>query len=123
MSGILRSLFLSLFVTLAAELLFAYLLRVRRPRDLLVVALVNILTNPIVNYGYYWAVYLFPDRSIYTVLIVALLEVGAVLTEYVIYRCLLSYDRIGKLKLSLLLNAASFVTGLLVSGAMFAVAR
>ena len=54
-------------------------------------------------------------RSVYIVLILIALEVAAVIIEYLIYKRLLSFERFGKLKLSLLLNGASFLTGLIIS--------
>ena len=116
MKTILLSLLVSLLLTLAVELILALALKVRSKKDLLVIALANLLTNPLVNYCYDWAVYLFTARSVYTILILAGLELFAVLTEFLIYKLLLSYDRIGKLKLSFLLNGASFLAGLLLSG-------
>ena len=118
MNSVLLSLLLSLVLTLAVELTLAFLLKVRDKKDLLVIALSNLLTNPIVNYCYYWAIFIFTKHSVFTYIILAFLEVAAVLTEYMIYRKLLSYDRIGKLNLSLILNAASFLTGIALSAAL-----
>lgn len=109
------SLLRSLLATMVIELFLAAALKVRSGKDLLIVALVNILTNPVVNYCYYWAIYLFSERSIYTILILLGLEILAVVTEFLIYRRLLTYDRIGPMKLSLLLNGASFLIGVLLS--------
>ena len=119
MKSILISLLLSLALTLAVELSLALILKVRKDKDLAIIALANFLTNPVVNYCYYWAVYLFTERSIYTILILVALEAAAVFVEFLIYRSLLTYDRIGKLKLSLLLNAASFLTGVIISGIIY----
>ena len=115
MTPLLIPLLFSLVLTLAVELTLAFLLKVRAPKDLLVVALANLLTNPLVNYAYYWAIYFFTSRSLYTYLILAALELAAVLVEFLIYRMLLSYDRIKKLLLSVILNAASFLSGILVT--------
>ena len=115
MGLILISLLRSLIPTLIVELYLAAALRVRSGKDLVVIALANVLTNPIVNYCYYWAIYLFSEHSIYTWLILLVLEVFAVAAEFLIYRALLSYDRVGKLKLSLLLNGASFLFGLMLT--------
>ena len=115
MGLILISLLRSLLLTLAIELLVAVAVKVRSAKDLLIIALANILTNPIVNYCYYWAIYLFSAHSITTILILLALEAFAVVTEFLIFKYLLSYDRIGKLKLSLLLNGVSFLTGVVLS--------
>ena len=45
----------------------------------------------------------------------AALEAAAVFGEALLYRKLLSYRRIGALRLSLLLNAASFAAGLVIA--------
>ena len=115
MGLILISLLRSLLLTLVIELFLAAALKMHSGKDLLIVALANILTNPIVNYCYYWAIYFFSAYSIYTILILLALEVFAVFTEYLIFKRLLSYDRIGKLKLSLILNGVSFMIGLFLS--------
>ena len=115
MSDILLPLIFSLVLTLAVELPLALLLKVRRVKDLLVIALVNILTNPVVNFCYYAAILLFSEYSVITYIILAVLEIAAVIVEFLFYRRLLSYDRIGKLKLSIILNSASFLAGLLLT--------
>ena len=115
MQSILPSLLLSLLLTLAVELSIAFLLKIRRGKDLFIIGLANLLTNPVVNYCYYWAIFFFTARSIYTILILIALEAAAVFVEFIIYKQLLSFERFGKLKLSLLLNGASFLTGLIIS--------
>lgn len=115
MQSILLSLLLSLILTLSVELSIAFLLKIRRGKDLIIIGLANLLTNPVVNYCYYWAIYFFTARNVYTVLILIALEAAAVFVEYLIYKLLLSFERFGKLKLSLLLNGASFLTGLIIS--------
>ena len=116
MNGILLSMGIGLALTRTVELTLAFVMKIRSRRELAVIALANVLTNPVVNYCYYWAIYLFGSRSGYTILVIAALEIAAVVTEYLIYRPLLSFQRFGKLKLSLLLNGASFAAGLLISG-------
>ncbi len=116
MKGILLSLLISLALTLVVELSFALILKVRNKKDLFVIGLANILTNPVVNYCYYWAIFLFGEHSVYTILIITALEIAAVFAEFFLYRRLLTEQRIGKLKLSLLLNAASFAAGWVVTG-------
>lgn len=114
MAQILLSLLLSLTLTLIVELALALILKIRG-RDLLIITLVNILTNPAVNFCYYWAAYRFSGQRLIIVLILIALEAAAVLIEFMFYKLLLKKTHIGKLKLSLLLNAASFAAGLIVS--------
>ena len=114
MNSVIVSLLLSLALTLTVELSLSLLLKVRG-KDLLIISLANLLTNPVVNYCSYWAFYLFGFRSVHTLAIIILLEVGAVFIEYFIYKHLISFDRFGKLKLSLILNGGSFIAGIAVS--------
>ena len=116
MNVILLSLFRSLMLTLVIEISLAVLLDIRGGKDLAISVLVNVLTNPVVNYCYDWAIFLFSENSPYTWLILAFLELAAVFCEFFIYRQLLTFERFGKLKLSFLLNGASFLVGLLVTG-------
>ena len=83
---ILYSLGISLLLTLALELAFALVFKVRG-RALLIVILVNILTNPAVV-----TLYLLFCRhfSLPALIIVSVLEISAVIIEAIIYktRCL-----------------------------------
>lgn len=80
---IFTSLGLSLGLTLVLELAFALIFMVRQKRDLLLVCLVNVITNPVVALVYYLA-----SSAVYTVQTLALiaLEVLAVVVEAVYYR-------------------------------------
>lgn len=104
------SLALSLGLTLLAELGAGLLLGLRRKQDLLLVALVNVLTNPVVVlvlnlaclYGFY---------SWY---LVAALELAALLTEGLLYRGRLEYRKINPFLLSWILNSISYFGGLIL---------
>ena len=109
----LRSLALSLGLTLILELAGALLFGLRQKRDLLLVVLVNVLTNPLVvlicnlflilssvPIPWYW---------------ILLLEVMAVLSEGFLYHKGLSRKPIHPLLLSLILNGISYIGGLLIS--------
>ena len=100
-----------LAVTAAAETGLAFLLEYRR-RDLLFVALANMLTNPpvvVLTYlsGLFWG------REAKLIALVAL-EAAAYLTEALIYRNTLTGKKLNPFILSLILNAASFVCGLFI---------
>ena len=107
------SLGLSLGLTLFLELTFAYIFGLRNKQDFLLVALVNVFTNPAVvlicnliglfsgaPVPWYW---------------ILTLEVVAFLTEGLIYRAGLIHRRIHPLLLSLILNGISYIGGLLLS--------
>lgn len=103
------SLALALLLTEAIELPIC-LLWGMRGRDLIFVLLANLLTNPIVNVLYALA-------SLYTpiprVASIAVLEIAAVVTEWLIYRSATDAKR--PFLVSLTANAASYGAGLLIA--------
>lgn len=108
----LRSLALSLGLTLLLEIPAALILGLRRKEDILLVGLVNILTNPII-------VLILNLFFLFTAspppwFLILPLEVFAVLTEGFIYQKGLSYRRIHPFLLSLILNGISYFGGLLL---------
>lgn len=110
---LLRSLALSLALTLLLELAAAAILGLRRPRDLCLVALVNILTNPLVvlTLNLTW----FFTQTSPGWLLTAGLEITAFLAEGLLYRNRLTQQRFNPFALSLILNAISYTGGLLLS--------
>ncbi len=109
--SILCSMIVSLLLTLLLEELFALFWGIRGTQDLFLVALVNVLTNPVVVFCYHVTRFYAPDRLTAAV---ALLELAAVCTEWVLYRF---YARQVKhpLLFSLLANLFSFCMGLGIS--------
>ncbi len=110
--AILQSLGLSLVLTLLFEGAVSLILGLRNPRDLLLVGLVNILTNPLVVLTVNLTVFL--THSPPPWYLVAILEIAAVAAEGLFYRNRLEYRRIHPFLLSLILNAISFTGGLLL---------
>ncbi len=102
-SELFLSLAVSLALTLLIELAFAFVMRVKG-RDLLVVLLANCLTNP--------PVVLLHHLLGGTVLIIAVLEVSAVLVEWGCYRAATDIKR--PLLFSLTANAISYGLGLVI---------
>ena len=103
MDRLLTALLVSLLLTLLLECAFAFVAGARTPRRLLLVALVNVLTNPPVV----MLCTLFPSP-----LLTAAMELAAVLTEGLIYRARADWLRRPFL-FSLAVNAFSYLTGLL----------
>ena len=112
MLPMLLSLGLSLGVTLLLELAAAFLLGIRTPRDLLLVGLVNVVTNPPVVLTLN-LVALFSGSPPQWYLIAAL-ELAAWLIEACLYRARFSNTRWNPFLLSLLLNGISYFGGLLL---------
>lgn len=108
----LRSLALSLGLTLLLELPAAILLGVRRKDDILLVFLVNILTNPLVVLILNLFLYITATPPPWFLILP--LELFAILTEGFIYQKGLSFRRIHPFILSLILNGISYFGGLLL---------
>ena len=108
---VLSSLGISLALTIILEFLFALLYGIRNKKDLLLLVLVNILTNPPVVLGYYLLSY-------YTLwnefLIQIPLEILAVLAEAYYYKTY-GKDFRHPLLFSLFANAFSFCMGILLN--------
>ena len=105
MDRLLTALLVSLLLTLLLECAFAFVAGARTPRRLLLVALVNVLTNPPVV----MLCTLFPSP-----LLTAAMELAAVLTEGLIYRARADWLRRPFL-FSLAIIAFSSLTGLLIN--------
>ena len=106
------SLVLSFLVTVVMELAAALLLGLRDRRSLLVVFLVNVVTNPVV-------VFLLNVDFLYglpvgRVPLTAFLEVSAVVVEALLYRLALKGER-NPFFLALILNFASYGAGILIN--------
>lgn len=110
---LLPGLAISLAMTLALELLYALFWGVRDRRDLILCALVNVLTNPIVVFIFYYVWYTRPPVRQGWVTLVT--EVLAVVTEALLYqRFARSIRRPWLFALSA--NAFSYAVGELING-------
>ena len=107
---LLVALTLSLALTLIIELGFFLIVGKRNIKDLLLVALVNVITNPVVVL-LYWLVVLYTDLN--TTIVKILLEFFAILTEGYYYK---RYGQGFKrpFLFSLAANMASFTFGVLL---------
>ena len=106
----LESLLLSLTLTLVFELLLALIFGLRKPRDFLLVALVNVVTNP----PLVLTMNLLQRQSLACFPVILALELGAITVEWLLYRKRLEYQKLPPLVLSLLLNTLSYTGGLLL---------
>ena len=107
----LKTLAMSLALTLALEELFALIWGLRGRQELGTVVLVNILTNPPVVLAYHTAVGLLGWNAL---AVTVVLETTAVLVEWRYYR-LCSRQLKRPFLLALLANLFSYVTGRLIS--------
>ncbi len=106
----LKILGISLLLTLIFEEAFALFWGLRGRRELTIIALVNILTNPVVVLAYYTTTYFFGWPA---VPVIAVLEISAVLVEW---RCLYACSEQLKrpLLFAILANAFSYGLGLVL---------
>ena len=101
----------SLLLTLALEGIFALCWGLRSKRELTIVALVNIMTNPAVVLLYHTCVGLFGWSA---VLVTIVLECAAVLAEWIAYRACSEVLK-GPFLFALLANAFSYGVGCIVN--------
>ncbi len=100
----------SLFATIVVEIFIGYHLKIRNKKDLCLLLLVNIVTNPIAVLSYYCILYFltFP-----TLLVKILIEVFVVVCEWIYYRKY-SIEIKKPFQTSIILNVVSFCIGLLI---------
>ena len=100
-----------LLLTLLIESAAAAVIGIRKKRDFINVALVNIITNPVLV-ALTGAVSFFYGYEIYVIFAV-IGEISVLVTEGLIYRKVLIYRKLNPFLVSLILNGASYLTGLL----------
>lgn len=112
MNSIVKSMIICLICTLVIEIIFAVILRVRDKKDLLNIALVNILTNPlVVSISLYIHIYY---GNYYYRISMIILELLVLFIEGFIYKRVLK-KQINPYVLSLILNASSYGLGLIIN--------
>lgn len=99
----------SLFFTLIIEIAVAFLIKIRKPKDILNVGLVNVLTNPIVVSSTFLTGFFFGNDARTAAIII--LEIAVLIGEALIYGKTLSSKRINPFLISLILNVASYFSG------------
>jgi hypothetical protein len=102
----------ALTVTLAIEIPVAVLLGYRKNREIAAVILVNVITNPPLNYLIYLNYYF--DWMPYTTFAVICLEVAVVLVEWRLLLFALRKSSSRMLLLSAAMNATSYVVGAII---------
>lgn len=106
-----KSLVVSLFLTLLIELTICIILGIRKKEDIKVVVCANVCTNPIVVFISN-CILLLNNMIIYWI-VVAILEITAVVIETIIYKKCLRYDKISPFAISAICNIISFSIGLI----------
>ena len=110
----LKQMIFNLCLTIIAELLFAAVLKVRNKYDLVEIVLINCVTNPVINYILNTVLLFGNIQKEYFYCLIALLEIGVVISEGMFYKKTLRHTGINPFVLSFLLNCASYLSGLTV---------
>ena len=113
MNNIIESLMIALLITITVECLLSVALGVRTIRGLLLVALINIVTNPPVNI--FLDVLYYKAPCMINIFTVTAVELCVVIAEALIYNGRLNTGRLRSLLFSAILNGASFAAGMLIS--------
>lgn len=101
----------SCVLTIIIETLATFLLKYRK-KDLLLVSLVNLLTNPLVNGVSFFCLIMYGRRFLVTVTIIV--ELAAFVSEGFIYQKYIERRNIHPFLLSFILNALSFSAGFII---------
>ena len=112
-----KSLIISLFLTLIIELTVSFIIGIRDKTDLAVVFWTNVITNPIVVYIANCLLLLRNDL-IYNI-VIFIMEVIVVIVEFLIYKKLLSYKKKSPFFISCINNVVSFFIGMIISMIIF----
>ena len=108
-----ESLVISLILTLIIELGVVIVLGIRNKKDLLLVILVNTLTNPIVVY--FTNISLILNSQLILIAVIAILEISAFLVEGFLLKKYLNNKKIQPYLLSFLMNLISFSGGIIIN--------
>jgi hypothetical protein len=110
----LRDAAVTLLLTEIVEIAVALLLGYRRPREIIAVFLVNLVTNPSLNYLVFLNDYfgLIQER----LPLILFLELAVILIEWALLVIALRGDKRSLLGLSFLMNTCSYLTGVLIFG-------
>lgn len=109
-----RHVLLALLLTEIVEIAVALVLGYRRAREIIAVILVNLVTNPALNY------LLFLNDSFGVIRqrlpLILFLELGVVLVEWALLVFTLRRNKTSLLVLSFTMNTCSYLTGVLIFG-------
>ena len=108
------SLIISLFLTIIIELSTSLILGIRRKKDLYVVILVNVCTNPVVVYIANYLMLVGSSKLIYNTIVI-IMEILVVFVEYIMYNKYLREYNKSPLLLSLINNSTSYLIGIIIN--------
>ena len=107
------SLIISLVLTLIIELIISLIIGIREKEDIKIIICANVLTNPIVVFIANIVILL--DNNIIYDIVVAILEISAFITEAIIFKKLLKFNKISPWLISFINNLISFSLGVIIN--------
>lgn len=107
------SLIISLILTLVIEIIMSVILGIKDKYDIKIVIMANCITNPTVVYIANCLI-LLNNNSIY-IIAVAILEILAIIIEFLIYKKYLKFNEKSPLVISVINNIISFSLGLIIT--------
>ena len=111
--GLLVSLFYCLSLTIMIELIIAIVFGIRDKKDIYLVILAQVLTNPVVVLTTTFA-YVKCSYTVY-IIIVAIMELLAIIVEGLLYKKYLKKQTLNPFVFALILNMISFISGFIIS--------
>lgn len=108
-----RSLIISLILTIVIELFISICIGIRKKNDIITIIATNTLTNPIVVFIYNIIVNSL-EELLYWIVIIAI-EIIVIFVEGKVYKKVLEYKKISGIKLSFINNIMSFGISLIIA--------
>jgi multidrug transporter EmrE-like cation transporter len=105
---------IALFLAITVEVIIGVFLKFRKKQEILAIALVNLITNPLLNCFLFVSNYFRLFRVDMTIILI--LEAIVVLVEWLLLRFALRqrYDKL--LILSVVMNVSSYISGIFIFG-------
>lgn len=109
----LRTIFALLLTVVIETTLAFFIFRIKNKKDIINIILINVLTNPLLNTTSLYILLAF-GYSVYDISIIAM-EILVFIGEGLFYKKFLQTKSINPFLLSLVLNGASYLTGILIN--------
>lgn len=109
----------SLLLTIVIEVIVSYALGIRTKKDIMIVAIVNICTNPVLVYITDCVLlFSYGKIEVYNIMIV-IMEIIVIIVEYLLYRKYLRYKGKSPFIISLVNNMISCGIGIILNNLIF----
>ena len=107
-----KSMLISLILTLIIEIIISFILGIKCKNDFIIIACVNIITNPLVVFTGN-CVRLLNNELIFNIVLMVL-EILAIIVEGTLFKIYLNYKEKNPFLISLINNGISFMLGIVI---------